>query len=86
MAAVASLVEQAPARNETALLVNAQKLVNELQTRQSRLGQAFAAPRFESWQDVSGWLADELELVATGQSPWLAEPTNVGSEGGLARP
>lgn len=76
-AAAASLVEHAPGRNETALLVDAQKLVTVFLEEQARLGRVFDAPVFDTWTEVSSWLVDEIELVAAGRSPWLDEPAVV---------
>jgi hypothetical protein len=73
MAAAASLVDHATERSETALLVDAQKLVTDFLEGQARLGRVWDGPAFESWPDVSRWLAEEVERVATGRSSWLGD-------------
>jgi len=79
MAGASWLVEHAPGRNETALLVDAQKLVTAFLEEQARLGRVWSPPAFESWPDLAGWLADEIDLVAMGRSSWLVEPALTGS-------
>jgi len=68
------LVEHAGGRNETSLLVDAQKLVGDFQAEQARLGCVWSAPAFDSWPELCNWLADGVEFVATARSPWLGEP------------
>lgn len=74
-----SLVEHAPDRNETALLVDAQKLVSDFLEPLARMGWVFGAPAFQSWPDVSEWLTDQIELLAEGRSLWLEEPAAAAS-------
>jgi len=81
MAGTLWLMERASERNETALLFEAQQLIEGFVAQQSRLGRVLSKPAFESWPEVASWLADAVDLVANGQSSWLDEPTVMRSPG-----
>lgn len=74
VAEVLWLVEGANGRSETSLLVDAQALVGRFFAAQAQRGHIGSAPPFEAWPEVAQWLADEVDLLASGRSGWLDEP------------
>lgn len=72
--AISKLVDSAPGRNETALLVDAQKLVELFLAAQARLGRFTPPLSYSSWPEVVAWLVGQIETVAGGRTSWLDEP------------
>lgn len=79
-----NLVDSAVGRNETAMLVAAQKLIEPFLAEQARQGRFTPSPSYSAWAKVIDWIVEQVETAANGRESWFdgsTVPTKL-SQGG----